>query len=224
MLVFGGDGATHLIVSARLAAGDGIALFLLPADAPGIATTRYSTIDGRKAVDVSFESVAAARDAMLCGPDAGLTALEHAIDHATVAVINEAVGAMDAILAATVDYLKSRKQFGAAIGSFQALQHRAVDMFIEVEQAKSMALFATMQLGLPAVERRDAIVAAKLHVNRACQSVGEAAVQLHGAIGMTRECRAGRLFARLTACRVAFGDTEACLARLLASTPDILAT
>src|SRR5690606_33722974 len=152
--------------------------------------------------DVELNSVRVSRPAMLASGSAAVAALASAADVAAVATMNEMAGAMEELLSLTVDYLKTRRQFGAAIGAFQALQHRAVDIFIEVEQAKSMALFATMQLGLGSQDRRNAVTVSKLYVNRAARLVGETAVQLHGAIGMTMESKAGRLFNRLTACQL----------------------
>jgi alkylation response protein AidB-like acyl-CoA dehydrogenase len=227
VLVLGGFAATHLIVSARLSgeAGDraGIALFIIPRSADGLALVHRRTIDGRTADDVTLAAVRAPAGSMLAEGEKALAALEMASDHATVASMNEAVGAMEALLAITVDYLNTRRQFGVTIGSFQALQHKAVDMFIEVEQAKSMALFATGQLDPVARDRRHAIALSKLHINRAARLVGEAAVQLHGAIGMTMESKAGRLFNRLTACQLTFGDSDFWLNSLLETTPEILA-
>ena len=227
VLVLGGSTATHFIVSARLS-GEiddpaGLVLFLVDRAADGVEVIHRRTIDGRTADSVSFHSVRVPPAALLADSDSAFHALEHATDHATVACINEAVGAMDELLALTVEYLKTRQQFGAAIGSFQALQHKAVDMFIEVEQAKSMALFAAMQLDRPIEERRDGIGLAKLHVNRAARMVAESAVQLHGAIGMTMESKAGRLFNRLTACQTTFGDSDYWLSLLLESNANVLA-
>jgi alkylation response protein AidB-like acyl-CoA dehydrogenase len=226
-LVLGGAAATHFIVSARTSgkAGDpaGVTLFLVPRSADRVEVAQRRTIDGRSADDLHFTSVRVPAGSMLGTPDTGLEALELATDHAVVATVNEAVGAMEELLAITVDYLKTRRQFGTAIGSFQALQHKAVDMFVEVEQAKSMALYAAMQLGMAAEDRRNAIALSKLHVNRAARVVGETAVQLHGAIGMTMESKAGRLFNRLTACQLMFGDSEFWLASLVDSAPNVLA-
>lgn len=226
-LVLGGSTATHFIVSARLAERigelDEVGLFLVPHITEGLKLTRRKTIDGRTADDLDLASVRVPAASLLADGPRALAALALAIDHATVACLNEAVGAMDELLAVTIDYLKTRRQFGTTIGAFQALQHKAVDMFVEVEQAKSMALYAAMQLGLNAQDRRNAVAMSKLHVNRAARVVGETAVQLHGAIGMTMESKAGRLFNRLTGCQLTFGDTHFWLGTLLEDTPDILA-
>jgi alkylation response protein AidB-like acyl-CoA dehydrogenase len=129
---------------------------------------------------------------------------------------------MEEILALTVDYLKTRKQFGAEIGSFQALQHKAVDMFIEVEQAKSMAGYALSVLDAEPAERRLALVAAKAYLNACAKFVGETAVQLHGAIGMTIESKTGRLFQRLTRFQTQFGDRNHCTRELIAAERGLL--
>lgn len=227
-LVLGGALATHFIVSARTTGKhpdrDGITLFLVSGIAQGLAATNFPTIDGRTVANLAFDAVEVGANAVLGTPGNAIEAIEDATDHATVASINEAVGAMEEMLSLTVEYLKSRKQFGVPIGSFQALQHKVVDMFIEIEQAKSMALYATMQLSLPLADRRSAIASAKLLVNRVSRFVGETAVQLHGAIGMTLESKPGRLFNRLAACQATFGDTDYWLTSLLRTTPDILAT
>lgn len=221
-LVLGGATATHFVVSAQLA-GNGIGLFLVPVTAEGLTVQSRRTIDGRTADDLSLDAVRIPLASMLASGQNALDALEEATHHAVAATVNEAVGAMEELLALTVDYLKTRRQFAAPIGSFQALQHKAVDMFIEVEQAKSMGLYAAMQLDLPAQDRRNAIALSKVHVNRAARFVGETAVQLHGAIGMTMESKTGRLFNRLTACQIMFGDSDFWLASLIETTPDILA-
>ncbi|MER8953396.1 acyl-CoA dehydrogenase family protein [Mesorhizobium sp. M0833] len=225
--VLGGATATHFLVSARLSDeifGKGTTgLFLVARDCPGVTIEQYLTIDGRETADVAFEAVSISSGGLMVAAEKSENALEDAMDHALVAAINEAVGIMEELLSITIEYLKTRRQFGVPIGSFQALQHKAVDIFMEVEQAKSMALYATMRLGRPASERRDSLTSAKLFLNRAARAVGEASVQLHGAIGLTLESKAGRLFRRLTAFQVTFGDYDSCLASLLKSTPDILA-
>ena len=139
----------------------------------------------------------------------GLPLVEHVVDVALAAVCAEAVGAMEALQRLTVDYLKTRQQFGAAIGSFQALQHRAADMLVAVEQARSMAMYAAMMAEAPdATERRTAIAAAKAEINRSARKVGQEAIQLHGGIAMTMEYKAGHYFKRLTMIESLFGDTD----------------
>ena len=154
-------------------------------------------------------AVYVAPEAVVAGPDKGLAVLERVVDEAIAALSAEAVGAMAALHALTVDYLKTRKQFGVPIGSFQVLQHRAVDMLTAVEQARSMAFFATMMAAEDdARERRKAMSAAKVHIGRSAKCVGQEAIQLHGGIGMTMEYKAGHYFKRLTMIDMAFGDTD----------------
>ena len=143
------------------------------------------------------------------GPDNGLEVLERVVDEAMAALSAEAVGAMAGLHDLTVDYLKTRKQFGVPIGSFQVLQHKAVDMLTALEEARSMALYATMMAAEPdAKERRKAIAAAKVQIGKSARFVGETAIQLHGGIGMTMEYKAGHYFKRLTMIDMAFGDSD----------------
>jgi pimeloyl-CoA dehydrogenase small subunit len=211
-VVLNADSAQMLIVSARTSGArrdrDGISLFLVPIEAPEIALRPYPTQDGGRAADVTLSGVTVAGNALL-GPLGGaLPIIERVTDAAIAAICAEAVGAMDALLALTVDYLKTRKQFGAPIGAFQALQHRAVDMLTHVEQARSMALYATMMAqSEEATERRGAIAAAKVQINRSARFVGQQAVQLHGGVGMTMEYLGAHYFRRLTMIEQSFGDT-----------------
>jgi len=146
---------------------------------------------------------------VLAGPEKGLEVLERVVDEAIAALAAEAVGAMAGLTEITVEYLKTRKQFGVPIGSFQVLQHRAVDMLTAMEQARSMAFYATMMATEPdAGERRRAMSAAKVQIGRSGRLVGESAIQLHGGIGMTMEYKAGHYFKRLTMIDVAFGDAD----------------
>ncbi len=210
--VLAAEGATLLLVSAR-STGErrdrhGISLFLVPADAPGVTVQGYPTQDGQRAAEIAFSDVAVAESALLGSPGEALALIEHAVDIAIAALAAEAVGAMDETLAMTVDYLKTRKQFGVPIGSFQALQHKAVDMMIAGEQARSMAVYAAMMAGSPPAERRLAMAAAKVQINRSARFVGQTAVQLHGGIGVTMEYKLGHLFKRLAVIELLFGDTS----------------
>jgi pimeloyl-CoA dehydrogenase small subunit len=219
-VVLHGDSADKLIVAARIsgrrAERGGIGLFLVDANANGVTRRGYATQDGMRAADVTLSAVRVGPDAVLAGPDKGLAVLERVVDEAIAALAAEAVGAMAALHALTVDYLKTRKQFGVPIGSFQVLQHKSVDMFMALEQARSMALYATMMAGEPdAIERRKAISAVKVQIGRSARLVGETAVQLHGGIGMTMEYKAGHYFKRLTMIDMAYGDADHHL-RLLA--------
>ena len=217
--VLAGDSADQFIVSARAApAGDGedgIALFLVDASHHGLSRRGYATQDRGRCADLRLNSVRVGDDALLGEPGTALPAIEQAVDAAIAALCAEAVGAMSYAQELTVDYLKVRKQFGVAIGSFQALQHRAVDMLVATEQAHSMALYATMMCAEPnAAERQRAISAAKVQANNSARFVGQEAVQLHGGIGMTEECQVGHYLRRLTMIEMMFGDTAHHVRRL----------
>jgi len=212
-VVLAGDAADRLIVSARVAGNrrdrDGLALFIIDASAPGVTRRDYATVDGLRAADVTLASVKAGPEAVLGEPGAALALIERVVDEAMAALCAEAVGAMAAMHELTVEYLRTRKQFGVPIGSFQVLQHRAVDMFVALEQARSMAMLASMMVAEPdARERRKAIAAAKVQIGRSGRIVGHGAVQLHGGIGMTMEYKVGHYFKRVTAIDTTFGDAD----------------
>jgi pimeloyl-CoA dehydrogenase small subunit len=212
-VVLHGDSADKLIVSARASGAraerKGIGLFLVDAKANGVTRRGYPTQDGMRAADVTLSGVKVGPEAVVAGPEKGLQVLERVIDEAIAALSSEAVGAMASLHEMTVDYLKTRKQFGVPIGSFQVLQHRAVDMLTVLEQARSMAYYATMMAGeADATERRKAMSAAKVQVGRSARHVGEQAIQLHGGIGMTMEYKAGHYFKRLTMIDMAYGDAD----------------
>jgi pimeloyl-CoA dehydrogenase small subunit len=212
-VVLHGDSADKLIVTARAqgnrADRSGIGLFLVDAAANGVSRRGYPTQDGLRAADVTLSAVKVGPEAVVAGPDKGLAVLERAVDETIAALAAEAAGAMTALQELTVDYLKTRKQFGVPIGSLQVLQHKAVDMLTALEQARSMAYYATMMAAeTDAKERRRAIAAAKVQVGRSARFVGETAIQLHGGIGMTMEYKAGHYFKRLTLIDMAFGDAD----------------
>jgi pimeloyl-CoA dehydrogenase small subunit len=212
-VVLAGASADKLIVSARVFGGrrdrNGIGLFLLDAKANGLTRRDYPTQDGFRAADIGFSAVRVAPEGVLAGPEQGLQVLERVVEEAIAALAAESVGAMAALHELTVDYLKTRKQFGQPIGSFQVLQHKAVDMFTALEQARSMAYYATMMAAEPdAGARHKAIAAAKVQIGRSARFIGETAIQLHGGIGMTMEYKAGHYFKRLTMIDMAFGDAD----------------
>ena len=212
-LVLHGDSAGKFVVSARLSGGprdrDGLGLFLVDAGAAGVAVRGYATIDGMRAAEVTLTGVRVAGDAVIGTPGAAYPLIERVVDMAIAALAAEAVGVMGALHAATVDYMKTRKQFGVTIGSFQALQHRATDMFVALEQARSMAMLATMMAAEEdGRERRQAISAAKVQIGRSGRFVGQQAVQIHGGIGMTMEASVGHYFKRITALDTMFGDAD----------------
>ncbi len=212
-LVLHGDSAKKFIVSARLAGGqndrNGIGLFLIDAAADGVSTRGYPTVDGQRAAEVTFSGVPVPAAAALGEPGAAFPLIERIADQAIAALAAEAVGAMAAMHETTVDYMKTRKQFGVAIGSFQALQHRAAEMLIALEQARSMAMLATMMAADENVrERRQAISAAKVQIGRSGRFVGQQAIQIHGGIGMTMETKVGHYFKRVTTIDTMFGDAD----------------
>jgi pimeloyl-CoA dehydrogenase small subunit len=210
-VVLNGDSADSLIVTARTKGAQrdktGIGVFIVPATAAGVTRKGYPTQDGLHAADITFTGVAVG--AAIGDPDNALPLIERVVDEARVALCAEAVGLMDESLKTTVEYIKTRKQFGVAIGSFQALQHRAADMFVALEQARSMSMFATMAAEFDdAKERATAIAAAKVQIGKSAKFVGQQSIQLHGGIGMTMEAKIGHYFKRLSMIETMFGDTD----------------
>ena len=209
-VVFGAPTADRFIVSARTAGGardaEGITLFLVDRDAPGLSVRGYPTADGLRAGEVTLDEAPGERLGAL---DGGLATVEEAVDRAIAAVAAEAVGLMGALNDMTLDYLKTREQFGQPIGRFQVLQHRMVDMFIAHEEAKSMAMMAAMRIDeADADARKKAMSAAKVQIGKSARFVGQQAIQLHGGIGMTDEYAAGHYFKRLTMIDRSFGDND----------------
>ena len=204
--------ATHLLVTARTGGSQseasGVSLFLIDAKAPGVTRRDYPTVDGFQASEVYLENVAVPGDALLGDEGAGLPLIERIVDEATVAVCAEATGVMTKLHEGTLDYAKQRQQFGQPIARFQVLQHRMVDMFMEVEQAKSMTLMATIKLDLPANERMAAVSACKAKVARGARFVGQNAIQTHGGIGITQELAIGHFFKRATMIEGQFGSAD----------------
>jgi pimeloyl-CoA dehydrogenase small subunit len=212
-VVLHGDTAAKLIVSARIGGGrrdrDGVALFIVDSNAGGVSRRGYPTQDGLRAAEITLAGVRVGPEGVLGEPGEGLSLVERVVDEAIAALCAEAVGAMAAMHELTVDYLKTRRQFGREIGSFQILQHRAVDMLIALEQARSMAMFATMMASEEdAVERRNTLSAAKVQIGRSSRLIGQQAVQLHGGIGMTMEYKVGHYFKRVTMIDTMFGDAD----------------
>jgi pimeloyl-CoA dehydrogenase small subunit len=214
-----GNCADKLVVSARISGDrnsrEGIALFLVDAKAPGVSRKSYETQDGLRAAQIKLSGVKVASNDAIGDPGKALPLIERIADNALAAVAAEAVGAMAAAQEVTMEYLRTRKQFGVAIGSFQVLQHRAVDILVSLEQARSMALYATMMVNDPDPEERSkAISAATVQIRRSGKFVGQQVVQLHGGIGMTLEYKIGHYFKRLTAMESLLGDTDHHLAAL----------
>jgi len=212
-VILHGDSADQLVVSARSAGSSrdktGISLFLVNAKAKGVAIRGYPTVDGQRAAEIALDEVRVGADALLGAPGEAYGAIEHAVDRAIAALCAEAVGIMEVLNATTLEYLKTRKQFGVPIGSFQVLQHRMADMMLEHEQAKSMAILAALSAdGTDAGERRRVISAAKVQIGKSGRFIGQQAIQLHGGIGMTDEYIAGHYFKRLTMIAQSFGDED----------------
>jgi len=220
--VLHGACADLFIVSARTAGGDsdadGLSLFVVARDVPGVALTALRMLDGTRAADVAFDDVHVPSQALVGAPDRALPLIEDVVDFATALVCAEAVGAIKSANDATLEYLKTRKQFGVAIGSFQALQHRMVDMAIEYEQAKSIALLACSAVDTEhdAAARSRTVSAAKARIADACRKVSQESVQLHGGMGMSDEVKVSHTFRRLTAIAQQFGDADHHLERFAA--------
>ena len=217
-VVFGAPSADKFIVSARTSGGSreeaGISLFLVDSNASGVAVRGYPTVDGLRAGEVTLNNVKIPGSAMVGSKDQGFDILDHVIDHAIAATAAEATGAMSALNNMTLEYIKTREQFGQPIGKFQVLQHRMVDMFIAHEEAKSMSMMVAMRVSDEDVrERRKAASACKVQIAKSCRFVGQQAIQLHGGIGMTDEYAAGHYFKRLTMIDRSFGDSDFHLAR-----------
>ncbi len=217
-VVLNGENADTLIVTARTKGAqrdrNGIGVFLVPANAKGIVRKGYPTQDGLHAADITFTNVEVGADAAIGDGENALPLIERVADEARTAICAEAVGAMDESLKTTVEYLKTRKQFGVPIGSFQTLQHRAADMFVALEQARSMSMFATMAADFDdAKERTKAVSAAKVQIGKSLKFVGQQSIQLHGGIGMTMEAKIGHYFKRLTMIDLMFGNQQHHLTR-----------
>jgi pimeloyl-CoA dehydrogenase small subunit len=218
-VVLHGDSADTLVVTARVGGGqrerDGIGVFLVDAGAAGVSRRGYPTQDGLRAAEVTLAGVHVGPEGLLGEPGAALPLAERVVEEGIAALCAEAVGAMAAMHELTVEYLKTRRQFGREIGKFQVLQHRAVEMLMALEQARSMAMYATMMAAAeqPA-ERSAAMSAAKVQIGRSGRFVGQQAIQLHGGIGMTMEYKVGHYFKHMTMIDTLFGDADHHVRRL----------
>ncbi|MDT8427542.1 MAG: acyl-CoA dehydrogenase family protein [Pseudomonadales bacterium] len=214
IVVLNGPAADKLLVVARtsgeITAAEGISIFLVDAQAQGIHKRNYRTVDGHQAAEIRFDKVSLPASSLLGEEGKALAALEQVVDRATLALCAEAVGELEMLLRKTVEYSKTRKQFGTAIGTFQALQHRMADMFIECQLAKSIVIMAAMKLDSSASdqEKARAVSAAKSRVGRAMRKVGQESVQLHGGIAITDELDVGHYFKRVTTIEHLFGNTD----------------
>ena len=220
-VVAGGEHADLLLVSARTGGAEddeaGISLFLVSAGTAGVAARGYELIDGGRAAELTFENVALGADSLLGEAGAGLALLEHATGRGILALCAEAVGAMDCARDATLEYLRTRRQFGVPIGSFQALQHRMADVLLEIEQARSAVINAAAALDHPdRATRERALSAAKYTIGRIGTLVAEESIQLHGGIGMTWELPLAHYAKRLVMLDHQLGDEDHHLRRYIA--------
>jgi pimeloyl-CoA dehydrogenase small subunit len=220
--VLHGDSADQLIVSARISgeAGDrdGLALFLVDASAPGLTRRGYRLQDHTRAAEIGLNTVSVGSHSVIGQPGEAFELITGVVNRATAALCCEAIGVMKSAYELTLDYLKTRKQFGAALGSFQALQHRAVDMFVQLEMARSIAMYGIMASEDSELsESTRAVAATKVQIGRSARMIGQEAIQLHGGIGMTEEYPVGHYFRRLSMIELLFGDTQHHLAALAES-------
>jgi len=211
-VVMNGPNADKLIISARTSGKqddrEGISLFVIDRNLEGVSLRNYPTVDGRRASEVTLENVIIPSNLLLSEEGKGFQHLEGAIDGATLAICAEAVGAMEVLYKATVEYTKTREQFGQAIGKFQVLQHRMVDMFMEYEQSKSLLYMATIKNVEGSKDTKKAISGLKYQVGKAAKFIGQQSVQLHGGMGVTEELSVGHFFKRLTTIITIFGNTD----------------
>ena len=211
-VVMNGPASNKLIISARTSCSQfdksGISLFIVNSDTDGLNKTNYKTVDGRRASDITLENVKISKSNLIGEVDKGFDILDSAIDKSILAISAEAVGAMEVLYKTTVEYCKTREQFGTAIGKFQVLQHRMVDMFMEYEQCKSLLYMATMKFEEGAQDAKKAISGLKYQVGKAGKYIGQQAVQLHGGMGVTDELNVGHYFKRLTTVGTIFGNTD----------------
>ncbi|MBI1239125.1 MAG: pimeloyl-CoA dehydrogenase small subunit [Alphaproteobacteria bacterium] len=219
-VVIGAPFSNYLLVTARTSGGqrdtNGITLFGIPKDTKGISLRDYPTVDGLRASEVTFENVSVSKDFVVGEVDNGLPLIERVVDEAIAALAAEATGGMKVLLDTTVEYSKTRKQFGTPIGKFQVLQHRMVDMFMNYEQSVSITYMVTLKLEEEAKERAKAASAAKVQIGKAGRFIGQQAVQIHGGMGMTDELNVGHYFKRLTMIDTQFGNIDHHLKRYAA--------
>ena len=211
-VVLGAPWAQKLIVTARTSGGqrdrDGVSVFIVDKSAAGVSTRDYPTVDGRRASEITFENVKVDADALIGAEGKGLPLVEKITDQAIAALSAEAIGCMKELNTATVEYCKTRKQFGVPIGTVQVLQHRMVDMFMAYEQSVSMTYMVNLKLDENDAERTRAAAGAKVQIGKAGRFVGQQAVQLHGGMGMTDELNVGHYFKRLTMIDTQFGNVD----------------
>jgi alkylation response protein AidB-like acyl-CoA dehydrogenase len=208
IMVFDAPSAHTLIVSATLGDCGGFGLFAIDPSVPGVTVQSYPLIDGTWAADVALSSVQVPDSALVVSASRGPDVLDEALDRLLLARVAEAIGAMEAVLDLTRDYLKNRKQFGQPLGNFQALQHRMAEMFVEVQEARSILFRGMAYIDAPPEERHLAVAVARLVASAAGRIVGASGIQLHGGLGMTEEYPVGHYFKRLVAIEKAYGDCD----------------
>ncbi len=212
-VVLGGPSADFFVLPARTSGAqrdlDGVTLFVVNADAKGLSRRNYACVDGLRASELTVENVQVDNNAVIGEQGKGYALIEQVVDSAIMAVGAEAVGAMEVLYKTTVEYCKTREQFGQPIGKFQVLQHRMVDMFVEHEQTKSLVYMAAMRLDEEyGILARKAVSGLKVQVGKGGRFVGQGAVQLHGGMGMTDELNVGHYFKRLTTIDTLFGNVD----------------
>ena len=211
-VVIGAPWATHLVVTVRTSGGrsdeSGVSAFIVPKSAKGVTTRDYPTVDGFRASEVYFENVEVPADHMIGDEGSALPLIERVVDEAIAATCAEACGAMESLHKTTLEYAKNRKQFGVPIASFQVLQHRMVDMFVEHQQSVSMTYMVNLRLGEDDITRKKAASAAKVQIGRSGRFVGQSAVQIHGGMGVTDELNVSHYFKRLTIIDSQFGNVD----------------
>ena len=211
-VVMNGPNANKIIISTRTTGKqtdkDGITLLVIDVNQDGVSLRNYPTVDGRRASELTLENVTVPSSYLLGSEDQGFQLLEDAIDNATLGICAEAVGAMEVLYKTTVEYTKTREQFGQPIGKFQVLQHRMVDMFMEYEQSKSLLYMATIKNVEGSQDAKKSISGLKYQVGKAAKFIGQQSVQLHGGMGVTDELNVGHFFKRLTTIISIFGNTD----------------
>ncbi len=211
-VALGGPWADKFIITARTSGGQrdeqGVTVFLVDKNTDGLSTRDYPTVDGYRASEVMLDNVKVSADAIIGDVDNGLELVERVMDEGIAALCAEACGVMKQLVDKTIAYSRERKQFGVAIGSFQVLQHRMVDMYLNYEQSVSMTYMVNLKLGEDATERKKAASAAKVQIGRAGKFIGQNAVQIHGGMGITEEMDVGHYFKRITMIDTQFGNVD----------------
>ncbi|MAS58255.1 MAG: pimeloyl-CoA dehydrogenase small subunit [Gammaproteobacteria bacterium] len=211
-VVMNGPAANKFIVTTRTSGNQrdskGVTLFIVDSDSQGLTLRNYKTVDGRRASELTLEQVKVPSDSMLGSIDNQSISLEEAVDIATLALCAEAVGIMEVLYKSTVEYAKTREQFGQPIGKFQVLQHRMVDMFMEYEQSKSLMYMSTMKHAEKSADAKKSISGLKYQIGKAGKFIGQQAIQIHGGMGVTDELNIGHFFKRLTTIGTIFGNSD----------------